>query len=151
MVTAHLALFTPSEAATLVGGRRVIHAHDLVRMVEWPDEADAQKKWMTRTPKAPALLRAWLESLDEERCFEVFRCVTARAAVPDRDRCDISIQLDALKDARGQVGGPDFICAASTCFTTLKLPAYETPQQLERGMATLLAQSKTAAGAFSDR
>ena len=122
------------------------------------EEAEAQKKWKQSPPKVTELLRSWLQGAADEtaeernaRCFQVFRCVTARVAVPDVRRCDIAIELGVVEDKDGNVGGPAFACSSSTCFSLLKLPAYEEPAQLERGMMLMLEQSNTKEGAFSTR
>lgn len=158
VISAHLSLFTPREASELLGGTRVIEPADLMRMIRWPDEAEAQKKWKQSPPKVTELLRSWLQGAADEtaeernaRCFQVFRCVTARVAVPDVRRCDIAIELGVVEDKDGNVGGPAFACSSSTCFSLLKLPAYEESAQLERGMMLMLEQSNTKEGAFSTR
>lgn len=121
-------------------------------MIDWgPDTHKLWSEGHDSPGDVPKLLRQWLLAQDNERCFEIFKCITARVAVPDARRgSDVQIKLNVVHDEKtGKVGGTQHICKAQTCFQTLLLPRYETVEQLERGMDWLLRQSKS--GGFTDR
>jgi hypothetical protein len=83
-VTPTLQLFAPSEAAALIGGRRSIDSASLIRLVQWPALPAAAKAWGSEAPSA--LLRQWMSQQTEDTCTKLFRCLTARAAIPDPRR-----------------------------------------------------------------
>ena len=142
-----LALFTPSEAAVLVGGRSSITAAELIKLIAWPSESEAANIWhkgkqqQNASPSPPELFRQWLESQaalgeekEKERCKTLLRCITARVAIPDPRRETVKIQLAAVETDNGGVGGPDYWPKAATCFDTLFLPRWDALEQVEKGM-----------------
>ena len=119
-------------------------------MIDWgPDTRKLWSEGHDSPGDVPNLLRKWLKAQDNERCFEIFKCVTARVAVPDARSVDVRIRLNAVHDENGKLGGVQHLPKAQTCFQMLLLPRYETLEQLERGMDWLLEQSKS--GGFTDR
>jgi len=139
-VTPTLQLFAPSEAAALIGGRRSIDSASLIRLVQWPALPAAAKAWGSEAPSA--LLRQWMSQQTEDTCTKLFRCLTARAAIPDPRREPISIFLEPLKleSDDGAVASAGAAPFAATCSNTLCLPAYTSPEQLKKGMDELLAE-----------
>ena len=128
----------------LVSGKEMIDAPTLVRLIEWPAPKEALEWWGSERP--PHALREWLLAQPEATCKAVFRCVTARRALPvSGPPC--TIRLEVAKSTK--VGATDGACAvhdgraaaeASTCFNALKLPKYESVDQVDRGMRLLLAE-----------
>ena len=137
-ISAHLALFTPSEAAAFIGGKQALRSDELVKMISWPNAGDACKMWGSGY-EPHKLLRRWIEEQTDERCTAFFRCVTARAAVPDPRREPVTIKLEALTLENGHLAGPGARPQAYTCFNTFYLPGYEQLEQLEVGLRDLLA------------
>jgi hypothetical protein len=132
-----IALFTPRETALLVGGRDTrLSPSELLALINFPTNEQAHDMWGTDKP--PQLLRSWIESFDDddERCNDLFRCITGRRAVPVHGR--LSIELAAAKDSDGRTYDGRAAAEASTCFNTLRLAQYETAEQLAEGMGHLL-------------
>ena len=137
-VSVHLALFTPTELGHILGGVTTLSGPDLCRYIAWPSPKDAQAKWGSGGP--PRAFREWLVA--QEDALDLFRLVTARRAVPAAHTGGepVRIELGPCVDDEGRLHGPAAYPKAATCFYTLKLPRYETIEQVARGMEMLLQQ-----------
>ena len=90
-----------------------------------------------RSDQAEADLGAPAKEAD--RCIQLFRCITARAAVPDPRHQKVTIELTPLQIEGGRVAGYGARPKAATCFDTLNIPRWETIDHIEAGMRDLLA------------
>ena len=141
-VTRHLALFTPVELSLMLGGKETLSSTELIEMIDWPDAKEALETWGTDKPAV--LLRTYLGglgTLSSTRCLDLFKCITARRAVPAH--MQERITLAAARSPKDD-GVYDGRAAAEvyTCFAQLKLPKYESLEQLEHGLNELLAQKE---------
>ena len=76
---------------------------------------------------------------EREECAKIFRCVTARVALPDTRREPLHLYLEPYKNTDGKIEGPGTRPVVSTCANTIYLPRYESVAQLGERMAELLA------------
>ena len=141
-VTRHLALFTPVELSLMLGGKETLSATELIEMIDWPNAKEALETWGTDKPAV--LLRTYLVGLGDlssTRCLDLFKCITARRAVPAHMQERITLAAarspkdDSVYDGRAAA-------EVYTCFAQLKLPKYESLEQLEHGLNELLAQKE---------
>jgi hypothetical protein len=141
-VTRHLALFTPVELSLMLGGKESLSATELIEMIDWPNAKEALETWGTDKPAV--LLRTYLVGLGDlssTRPLDLFKCITARRAVPAHMQERITLAAarspkdDSVYDGRAAA-------EVYTCFAQLKLPKYESLEQLEHGLNELLAQKE---------